>query len=741
MVEGELHFTGHQNQALVDAGSGDVVEVIAPARSPNFGNNKAELALFAAEVAPLEAEEAIPMASPNTNPIPSPMANPEGRKKKNPSGMDMEAHQPGVLASPPNPNTNPIPSPMASPKGRKKKNPSGMDMEAHQPGVLASPPKDSFPMAMSSSYGDTGVSTGDVSAGTGTGVPSPLLPHSGGSAVKLEEPVLLPASSQEILQAGHQQHCSTTESDLLDLEINESEIKASKNNNKGSKEEAPISTWNCRRIMIRLLIVLLIAGAGVGIAMWITSDSDENAATSNKILDITQVKPGTVAAQVPENLCNEWVPGQGKSEVCSVLASSRRGGQVANLVATSFQQETAVGADIAIINAGLVLKDIVAPEATVEDIMAILQDDQLVVVAMSGASIRRVLEEAIESALGEESPLASAYPYGGALRFSVDATKTFGFRVSGIQVLVTLDEALGNHFINIQEGGYYTVVTTSFLAGGGNGYKAFGAIVDAWKTELPQNTINTFYTHVKNMGELTFDVEYSTVSFVGPNYDPGLAVVPTNVCLAWVPGAGKSEMCTAEETSVQGGGVCNLVAWTFLDQNFRAEIALVRAGDYASDILQGTFKASDSKAIFPVDHPLVTIEVNGKKLIDILEATLGGALDVADPRPEAYPYAAGLRFDVNAAAGFGSRTSNIEFFQNTRWAPLEEDRVYTVVTTENLANGDDPAYLGFLYVDRDSLRTGKLSAVETFIAFATDWAVLFDPPREKYSTQVYDSAV
>jgi hypothetical protein len=699
MVRGELDFTEHQNKAPDDAGSRDVIEVTVPARSPNVGNNKAELALFAAEVALLEAEEAIPLASPNANTISSPMV---------------------------------------SPKGRKKKNPSEMEMEAHQTGALASPSKDSFPMIMSLYSGDTGVST--CSGSAGTGAPSPLLPHSGGNPAKLEEPVLLRASSQEILQAAHQQHCSTTE---IDLESNESETKASKNNNKGSKDEAPISTRNRRRIMIRLLMVLLIVGgAGVGIAIWITSeDSDENAATSNEILDVTQVKPGTVATQVPDNLCNEWVPGQGKSEVCSVLASSRRGGQVANLVATSFQQGTAGGADIAIINAGLVLKDIVAPEATVEDIMAILQDDQLVVVAMSGASIRRVLEEAIESALGEESPLASAYPYGGALRFSVDATKKFGFRVSGIQVLVTLNEALGNRFTNIQEGGYYTVVTTSFLAGGGDGYKAFGAIVDAWKTELPQNTINTFYTHVKNMGELTFDVEYSTVSFVGPDYDPGLAVVPANVCLEWAPGAGKSEICTPEETSVQGGGVCNLVAWTFLDQNFRAEIALIRAGDYASDIPQGTFKASDSIAIFPVDHPLVTIEVNGEKLIDLLEAALVGALDVSDPRPEAYPYAAGLRFDVDASAAFGSRTSNIEVFKNTRWAPLEEDRVYTVVTTENLANGDDPAYLGFLYVDRDSLRTGRLSAVETFIAFATEWAVLFDPPREKYSTQVYDSAV
>jgi hypothetical protein len=662
VIKGELDFTEHENaQAQVVAGSGDAIEAVGSARSPNVGSNKAKLALLAAEEALLAAEE-------------------------------------------------------ASPKHRKK-NPSEMDMEAHQ--SIASP-EASIPITMSTSSG----------AGTGTGDPSPLPPHSGASPAELEKHVLL--LSQQILEAGHQQPCSTTEIDLHDLESNESKVVP-----EGSTE-AP-STWNRRRLMIRLLVVLLIVGAGVGIVIWLTSDSDENDGTSNEIIDITKVKSGTVAAQVPENICNEWIPGQGKSEVCSVSASSRRGGQVANLAATSFQQQTTVGADIAIINAGLVLKDIVSPEATVEDMMGVVGDDQLVVVNMSGASIRRVLEEAIESALFGETPVPGAYPYGGGLRFAVDATRKFGFRVSGIQVLATLNEAFGDRFQSIQEGGYYTVITTSFLAGGGDGYKAFGAIVDSWKTELQQNTINTFYTHVKNMGELTFDVEYSTVSFVAPDYDPELAVVPTNVCLEWTPGAGRSEICTPEET-VRGGGVCNLVAWTFLDQNFRADIALVRAGDYASDIRQGTFKAGDSEALFPVDHPLVTINVNGKKIRDLLEAALVGALDVRDPRPEAYPYAAGLRFNVNVAAGFGSRTSNIEFFKNTRWVPLEEDRVYTVVTTANLANGEDPAYLGFLYADRDSLVTGKLSAVETFLAFATEWAALFDPPREKYSTQVYISA-
>jgi hypothetical protein len=594
-------------------------------------------------------------------------------------------------------------SPIGGPNRKKKDPPSEMDMEVHQSSDAS--PNVSIPMTMAKPDG-----TGSA--------PSPLM------------------DSDSPEKAGHHQNCSTTEIEFIDMESNESDIKAAAVVPDGFKdEEAAPTTWNRRKCMILSLIVLVIVGAAVGIVIWLTSDSDEDVVTSNRLIDITTVKPGTVTAQVPENLCNEWVPGQGKSKLCSILASSSRGGQVANLVATSFLKGSMMGAaDMSIINAGLVKGDIGFPEVTVEDMMAIVGDDRLVVVDIPGASIRWLLEIAIEMSVGE-NPLPSAYPYGGNLRFSVDATKKFGFRVSEVQVL---SKVFSDRFVNIADNGYYTVITTSYLAGGGDGYKEFDAIVDAWKTELPQNTINTFYTYVSNMEELIFDVEYSTVSFVAPIYDPGLATVPTNVCLEWTPGAGKSEICTPEETIVQGGGLCNLVAWAFLDQNFRADIALVRAGDYSSDIVQGTFKASDLEAIFPVDHRLVTIKVNGKQLEDILEAVLVGALDSADPRPEAYPYAAGLRFNVDAAAAFGSRTSNVEFFKNTRWVPLETEKIYTVVTTENLANGDDPAYLGFSLADR--ITGGKLSAAETFLAFATEWAVLFDPPREKYSTQVYLSA-
>jgi hypothetical protein len=639
-------------------------------------------------------------------------------------------------------------SPIGSLSRKKKAAPSEMDMEVHQSvastaantaASTAASPNASIPITMATSSIGTGTVTGSgttvLGADAGSAPSLPLPPPAGSPANEFDKTVL----PQELVKLA-----SLTGTDMIDLESNGSDpSKASKVvQEEGSKKEQVPSTWNRRRLMIRLLIALVIVGGAVGIAIWLTSDSssdEKNTLPSNVILDITKAKPGTVA-DVPEDLCNEWVPGQGMSKVCTVAASSNKGGQVGNLVATSFLEGTSMlGSDMAIINAGLVKQDIVSPKVTVGDVMGLVEDDYLVIVDMSGASIRKVLEDAIESAIGKDekrgkTPLDSAYPYAAGLLFAVDSTKTFGSRVSGVKV----PSELTGGFININEGAYYKVITTAYLAAGGDEYKAFGAIVDEWKTELPQSTINTFYTLVESMDELTFDgIAYSTVSFVAPDYDPGVALVPTNVCLEWTPGGGKSEICPPEETIVQGGGVCNLVAWTFLDQNFRAEVALIRAGDYASDIRQGTFRASDSEAIFPVDYPLVTMKVTGQMLQGILETALVGALDRFDPRPEAYPYAAGIRFNVDAAAGFGLRTSNVEFFKNTRWVPLEEDRLYTVVTTQNLAKGEDPAYQGLLY--GDSQGTGSLSAAETFLAFATEWAVLFDPPRDKYSTQLYSS--
>ena len=56
-----------------------------------------------------------------------------------------------------------------------------------------------------------------------------------------------------------------------------------------------------------------------------------------------------------------------------------------------------------------------------------------------------------------------------------------------------------------------------------------------------------------------------------------------------------------------------------------------------------------------------------------------------------YPYAGGLRWDVNAALAEGSRVSNIEVRDNAsgNWLPLDPDRTYKLFVLSFNANGGD----------------------------------------------------
>ena len=79
----------------------------------------------------------------------------------------------------------------------------------------------------------------------------------------------------------------------------------------------------------------------------------------------------------------------------------------------------------------------------------------------------------------------------------------------------------------------------------------------------------------------------------------------------------------------------------------------------------------------------------------MLEDAIASALDTGGSTG-AYPYAAGIRFDVNASRGKGLRVSNVEYKPRatnasvaTSWEPLQVAANYVVVTQDYIAGGKD----------------------------------------------------
>jgi 5'-nucleotidase len=152
---------------------------------------------------------------------------------------------------------------------------------------------------------------------------------------------------------------------------------------------------------------------------------------------------------------------------------------VADFIADSFR--TASGADVALINGGSIRADDVLPagDLTVRDVLSILPfGNDLAVIEVTGDVLLQALEHGVSLTAPGAEP--GRFPQVSGIRFSFDASKPSGARVSGVTVNGQPLDAKKT----------YTLATTSFVAGGGDQYAMFkGRPVVPLKTKLTDSGV------------------------------------------------------------------------------------------------------------------------------------------------------------------------------------------------------------------------------------------------------------
>jgi 5'-nucleotidase / UDP-sugar diphosphatase len=187
-----------------------------------------------------------------------------------------------------------------------------------------------------------------------------------------------------------------------------------------------------------------------------------------------------VIGQAAEPLCIRRVPDRPRTGVCAPGAASvsgatqeANGGFVQQIVTDAFLAR-AFRADIALQNAGGVRIALPAGNITLGDAYRLLPfSNTLVEIELTGAEIGRVLEEAVAN-YQDNGGSDGSYPYGAAIRWSLNEGAPAGSRFSNIEVRAD-DGTWGP----IDPAATYVVVTNSFLAGGGDGWFTFKTAVDA----------------------------------------------------------------------------------------------------------------------------------------------------------------------------------------------------------------------------------------------------------------------
>jgi len=158
------------------------------------------------------------------------------------------------------------------------------------------------------------------------------------------------------------------------------------------------------------------------------------------------------------------------------------------------------------------------------------------------------------------------------------------------------------------------------------------------------------------------------------------------------------------------------VAYAYRKMAVESQIAIQNAGGVRVDVQPGPFTIGDSYILLPFANTLVELDMTGAEIHAVLEDALDYAL-AEGGSSGAYPYAAGLRWKIDARKPKGQRFSAFEFRGKgeTVWAPLDPKRTYKVVTNSFIAAGRD-GYTTFKTVAQD----GRI--LDTYLDYAQSFA-------------------
>ncbi len=216
-----------------------------------------------------------------------------------------------------------------------------------------------------------------------------------------------------------------------------------------------------------------------------------------------------------------------------------------------------------------------------------------------------------------------------------------------------------------------------------------------------------------------------------------IGVATENLCIERIPGQGRSSICSAQDTLPHGGDIQMLVAHAFREMAKNSDIAIQNAGGVRVDVSAGDLTIDTAYTLLPFSNTLVELTMTGDQIRRVLEDAIDNAVK-PDGSTGAYPYAAGLRWDVDLTQAKGSRISNLEFKgrDDANWTGLNLTQTYVVVTNDFIARGQD-GYTTFTEIQGDLRVDTFLDYAQSFVDYvkAQPNTTVSKLPYSEYSTQ------
>lgn len=213
--------------------------------------------------------------------------------------------------------------------------------------------------------------------------------------------------------------------------------------------------------------------------------------------------------------------------------------------------------------------------------------------------------------------------------------------------------------------------------------------------------------------------------------------VGENLCIARIPGDTRSALCQPADLAKHGSDISNIIAKAFLSITPTADISIQNGGGVRIELPQGDLSFAKAVEVLPFTNTLVTLELTGAQIRNVLEDALENALK-PDGSTGSYPYASGLRYVVDSTKTKGSRVSQLEINPRVSeaWEPIDLTKTYIVVTNDFIASGQDGyTSFGTVYNAGKFVNTYTLYT-DGFINYVRNLGgPLQKLPVEEYSTQ------
>lgn len=214
------------------------------------------------------------------------------------------------------------------------------------------------------------------------------------------------------------------------------------------------------------------------------------------------------------------------------------------------------------------------------------------------------------------------------------------------------------------------------------------------------------------------------------------------LCLVRVPGESTNRSagvagCETANTLAKGSDIAQVVAEAFLFAAKRADFSLQNAGGVRVPLAAGSLSMNSAFTLLPFTNVLVELEMTGTEVLAAIEDGVDNYVLNPSGGTGSYPYAAGLRWNIDMSKAKGQRLSQVQVRNKTTgaWTAIDATKTYVLVTNDFIASGKDGyTALGTVYKAGRYVNT-YLLYTQSFVDYVLAKGSIAKPARTEYSNQ------